>query len=95
MTTPIEDQLSKILDELYLDAWGSGRIAEREQSGIRSVTPNFRDAKTNLLTLFAHLASEAKPEKGAGHNKYESCCDYCDAIDTYEQNLLEAIGRES
>jgi hypothetical protein len=45
------DRLEQILDSLYLDAWGEGRKAEREQDGIRSVTPKYSEAKQAINQL--------------------------------------------
>ena len=47
------NKLDEILDSLYCDAWFAGRVAEREQSGIRSVTPKFDEAKQAIQALYA------------------------------------------
>ena len=47
------NELDQILDNLYCDAWFAGRVAEREQSGIRSVTPKFDEAKQAIQALYA------------------------------------------
>lgn len=55
-----ESELDGVLDDLYLTAWGQGRIAERHQTGIRSVTPNFREAKAQILQLHANSLKGAR-----------------------------------
>jgi hypothetical protein len=47
------NKLDEILDSLYCDAWFAGRVAERVQSGIRSVTPKFDEAKQAIQALYA------------------------------------------
>ncbi len=107
-TTPIEDRLDEILRTVltayydYITEHDIIKAAEEynEKNALKT-------AKTNILDLFAHLASEAKPEvnnkdklqpmfeSGAiDWNKYCAELAYIEAIDTYYNNILKILGRE-
>lgn len=63
------NELDEILDSLYCDAWFAGRVAEREQSGIRSVTPKFDEAKKAIQALYAPLKKQQNVNTSTEHVK--------------------------
>lgn len=99
-TTPIEDQLDEILEGLELNAKSPYLASINNKVDIAKML-NKPEAKTKLLNLFAHLASEAKPLKmreldmDADVAVRLSHRSHNQGIDTYEQNILKAIGRQS
>lgn len=100
MSTPIEAQLDEILATAIETSFIRG-INATTLHGINNTDESLKwaheielpKAKDKLIDLFAHLASEAKPERDETDNDWRDFHNI--AIDTFEINILKALGREA